>query len=158
MYQHITPWDWPLIVIVSMMMLVSVVFAYLRVGFKEKKKNYFIVATIGLILMVALLPLAGIAFEQDDKKHAAMKSNILTKYNSEVSPSYLKDVEYEGKRSREIGTYFKLTYSDRSTASVRFIFDNRTGEPKPRCDCDLKQIEAFSATPEFEQLRKSLGK
>jgi hypothetical protein len=129
-----------------MMILLCVGIAYTWEGFKKKSKKSFIVSIIGFVLMFALFPFNEAAFEQENKKHDAMVSNILTKYNREALEvegwdfPHLRDVEYVGKGGKhESGTYFNLTYGDKSTAKVKFYFNDKTGEPRPRCTCDVKQ-------------------
>jgi hypothetical protein len=103
--------------------------------------------------MAALFPVAGIAFEKEGANHAAMSSNILTKYNDKYNSipfPYLKNVEYAGKGGKyESGRYFNLTYGDGSAAKVKFFFSDKTGEP--RCFCDLKQPKNFVMTPELKE-------
>jgi hypothetical protein len=134
-------------------LLLCVGAGYLWDGIQKKSKKSFIVSSIGFTLMFAMFPLAGLTFEQEDKKHDAMVGNILTKYDHVDDMwnfPYLKDVKYEGRGSKhERGTYFTLTYGDGTTAKVKFFFSDKTGEPKPRCSCDLKKIEDFSTKDQY---------
>lgn len=153
LYQQISSVDWPLIVIVLISILICVVLAGLWVTFKEKNKKFLRVSAVGLVLTIVVFPFVNPAFEKDDQNKKAMQSNILTKYNDKYSSipfPYLKNVEYGGKGGKyESGRYFTLTYGDDSTEKVKFLFSDKTGEP--RCFCDLKQPKNFVMTPEIKE-------
>lgn len=148
MYKPISSLDWPMIVMLPLIIFLCLGISGIWAAIKEKNRNYLIVGAVGFALMMAMFPFVDSAFEKDDRKHEDMVSNILTKYNMNISwpdsPgiknfTYFKDVKYEGPGGRyESGNYFTLVYADDSVSKVKFYFSDKTGEPKPRCSCDLK--------------------
>lgn len=149
MYQQISSADFRMIVIVPIILFSIFGVDFLVKGVKKKSRNFIISGILAFAMAVAIIPFIPAVFEKEDKKHAAMVSNILTKYNDEYSwmgSSYLKDVKYEGKGTKNHGkyTYFTLIYGDDSVSKIKFAFSDATGEPNPQCACDLKRLQDFN--------------
>lgn len=153
LYQPISAANWPLPIITLEVILLCFVLGYFWDAAKKNNKNSVKVAFVSLAVMLALIPVVGVAFEKDDANKAAMSSNILAKYNDKYSSipfPYLKNVEYAGSGGKyETGRYFTLTYGDDSTERIKFLFSDKTGEP--RCFCDLKHPRNFVMTPEINE-------
>lgn len=136
-------------VMILLMLFLAINGGYrILVGLEQKNKNRTLSGFILLALLAPSIPLAVLANDAEERRIAAMDANILKKYEFlEDRPGsrvhYLQDVEYEGTRRHERGTYFDLLYADGSISSASFTFDKETGEPEPVCVCNLKPLEEF---------------